>query len=188
MIQSSARSFGMEVSPVGARDAAEIEHAIKAFLRPELGGLIVTGSAFGVAQRDLLVSLAARYRLPAVYPFRYFVSGGGLVSYGPNTTEQYRQAAGYVDRILKGEKPGNLPVQASTKYDLVINLKTAKALGLDLPSKTRARADEVVESPEGDRLTPGDERNPPRIRRAPPTSAARSSFMSTTLSSSGREE
>jgi putative ABC transport system substrate-binding protein len=145
VIQSVARSFGMEVSPVGAHDAAEIEHAIKTFLRPEHGGIIVTGSALGVAQRDLLVSLAARYRLPAVYPFRYFVSGGGLVSYGPNTTDQYRQAAGYVDRILKGEKPGNLPVQASTKYDLVINLKTAKALGLDLSPKTRARADEVVE-------------------------------------------
>jgi putative ABC transport system substrate-binding protein len=145
VIQSAARSFGVEVSAVGGREAAEIEHAIKTFLRPEHGGMIVTGSAFGVPQRDLFVALATRYRLPAVYPFRYFISGGGLISYGPNTTDQYRQAAGYVDRILKGEKPGNLPVQASTKYDLVINLKTAKALGLDLSPTLRSRASEVVE-------------------------------------------
>ena len=145
VLQSAARSFGMEVTPAGVRDAAEIEHAIKTFLRPEQGGLVVTGSSVGVAQRDLFVSLAARHRLPAVYPFRYFVSGGGLVSYGPNSTEQYRQAAGYVDRILKGEKPANLPVQASTKYDLVINLKTARTLGLEVSPTMRARADEVVE-------------------------------------------
>ena len=145
VLQSAARSFGMEVTPAGVRDAAEIEHAIKTFLRPEQGGLVVTGSSVGVAQRDLFVSLAARHRLPAVYPFRYFVSGGGLISYGPNSTEQYRQAAGYVDRILKGEKPANLPVQASTKYDLVVNLKTAKTLGLEVPPTMRARADEVVE-------------------------------------------
>jgi ABC-type uncharacterized transport system substrate-binding protein len=145
VLQSAARSFGMEVMPAGVRDAAEIEHAIKTFLRPGQGGMIVTGSSVGVAQGDLFVSLAARHRLPAIYPFRYFVNGGGLVSYGPNTTEQYRQAAGYIDRILKGEKPGNLPVQASTKYDLVVNLKTAKALGLDIPATMRARADEVVE-------------------------------------------
>jgi putative ABC transport system substrate-binding protein len=135
----------MEVSPVGVGNAAEIEHAIKTFLRPEQGGIIVTGSAVGVAQRDLFVSLAARHRVPAIYPFRYFVSGGGLVAYGPDTTDQYRQAAGYVDRILKGEKPGNLPVQASTKYDLVINLKTAKALGLTIPPSVLARADEVIQ-------------------------------------------
>jgi putative tryptophan/tyrosine transport system substrate-binding protein len=146
VIQSAARSLGMEVTPAGVHDAAEIEHAIKTFLRPEHGGIVVTGSAVGVAQRDLFVSLAARHRVPAIYPFRYFVSGGGLVSYGPDTTDQYRQAAGYVDRILKGEKPGNLPVQASTKYDLVINLKTAKALGLELPPTMRARAQELIEA------------------------------------------
>jgi putative ABC transport system substrate-binding protein len=145
VIQSAARSFGMEVSPAGARDAAEIEQTIKSFLRPEHGGMIVTGSALGLAQRDMLVSLAARHRLPAVYPFRYFVSGGGLFSYGPDSIDQYRQAAGYVDRILKGEKPGNLPVQAATKYELVINLKTARALGLDLPPTMRGRADALVE-------------------------------------------
>jgi putative ABC transport system substrate-binding protein len=145
VIQSAARSFGMEVSPAGAREAAEIEQVMKSFLRPEHGGMIVTGSALGVAQRDMLVSLAARYRLPAVYPFRYFVSGGGLISYGPDSIDQYRQAAGYVDRILKGEKPGSLPVQASTKYELVINLKAARALGLDLPPTLRGRADAVVE-------------------------------------------
>jgi len=145
VIQSAARSLSMEVTPVGVRDAAEIEHAIKTFLRPEHGGIVVTGSGVGVAQRDLFVSIAARHRVPAVYPFRYFVSGGGLVSYGPDTTDQYRLAAGYVDRILKGEKPGNLPVQASTKYDMVINLKTAKALGLEIPPTTRARAQELIE-------------------------------------------
>ena len=146
VIQSAARSLGMEVTPAGVQDAAEIEHAIKTFLRPDHGGIIVTGSGVGIAQRDLFVSLAARHRVPAVYPFRYFVSGGGLISYGPDTTDQYRQAAGYVDRILKGEKPGNLPVQASTKYDLVINLKTAKALGIELPSTMRARAQELIEA------------------------------------------
>lgn len=145
VIQSAARSLGMEVAPAGVGDAAEIEHAIKTFLRPDHGGIVVTGSSVGVVQRDLFVSLAARHRVPAVYPFRYFVTGGGLVSYGPDTTDQYRQAAGYVDRILKGEKPSNLPVQASTKYDLVINLKTVKALGLDLPPTIRARAQELIE-------------------------------------------
>jgi putative ABC transport system substrate-binding protein len=145
VIQSAARSFGMEVSPAGARDATEIEQAIKSFLRPEHGGMVVTGSALGAAQRDLLVSLAARHRLPAVYPFRYFASGGGLVSYGPDSIDQYRQAAGYVDRILKGEKPANLPVQAATKFGLVINLRTAKSLGLDVPPTMRARADELIE-------------------------------------------
>jgi len=145
VIQSAARSLSMEVTPAGVGDAAEIEHAIKTFLRPEHGGIVVTGSGVGVAQRDLFVSLAARHRVPAVYPFRYFVTGGGLVSYGPDTTDQYRQAAGYVDRILKGEKPGNLPVQASTKYDLVINLKTAKALGLELPATMRTRAQELID-------------------------------------------
>jgi putative ABC transport system substrate-binding protein len=145
VIQSAARSLSIEVTPAGVGDAVEIEHAIKTFLRPEHGGIIVTGSAVGVAQRDLFVALAARHRVPAIYPFRYFVSGGGLVSYGPDTTDQYRLAAGYVDRILKGEKPGNLPVQASTKYDLVINLKTVKALGLELPPTMRARAQELIE-------------------------------------------
>ena len=115
------------------------------FARTSNGGLIVTGSAAAASHRDLIVKLAARYRLPAVYPARYFVSSGGLISYGPDRVEQYHRAAGYVDRILKGEKPADLPVQAPTKYELVINLKTAKALGLDVPPTLLALADEVIE-------------------------------------------
>jgi putative tryptophan/tyrosine transport system substrate-binding protein len=130
---------------VGARDPAEIERAITSFLRSPNGGLIVTASGFGSSQRDMLVTVANRHRLPAVYPFDYFVRGGGLISYGPDSVNQYRQAATYVDRILKGEKPANLPVQAPTKYKLAINLKTAKALGLDVPQALLARADEVIE-------------------------------------------
>ncbi len=126
-------------------DAAEIERIVTNFLQPPNGGLIVTASGVGLAQRDMFVAIAARHRLPAVYPFDYFVRGGGLISYGPDSINQYRQAAIYVDRILKGEKPGNLPVQAPTKYELVINLKTAKALGLDVPPMLLARADEVIE-------------------------------------------
>ena len=123
----------MEVSPVDMRDAAETERAVAAFAREPNGGLIVTASALSVAHRDLIVTLAARHKLPAVYYRRLFVTGGGLISYGPDVVDQLRRAAGYVDRILKGEKPADLPVQAPTKYELVINLKTAKALGLTVP-------------------------------------------------------
>ena len=144
-IQSVAPSFGVELSPVGVRDAAEIERGVTAFARGSNGGLIVTGSALTAVHRALIVALAARHRLPAVYPGRYHVTGGGLISYGPDRVDQYRQAAGYVGRILKGEKPADLPVQAPTKYELVINLKTAKALSLDVPATLLARADEVIE-------------------------------------------
>jgi putative tryptophan/tyrosine transport system substrate-binding protein len=145
VIQSVAPSVGVEVSPVNVRDAAEIERAVAAFARASNGGLIVTGSALTAVHRALIVTLAARYRLPAVYPGRYWVVGGGLISYGPDRVDQYRLAAGYVDRILKGEKPADLPVQAPTKYELAVNLKTAKALGLDVPTTVLARADEVIE-------------------------------------------
>ena len=145
-IQSVAPSFGVELSPIDVRGADEIEHAITAFARSSSnGGLIVTGSALATVHRDLIVALAARHRLPAVYYYRYFVTAGGLVSYGPDPHDQYRRAAGYIDRILKGEKPADLPVQAPTKYDLVINLKTAKALGIEVPPMLLARADEVIE-------------------------------------------
>jgi putative tryptophan/tyrosine transport system substrate-binding protein len=145
VIQSVAPSFGVEVSPVNVRDAGEIERAITAFARSPNGGLIVTGSALSFVHRDLIITLAARHKLPAVYYRRLYVTGGGLISYGPNLVDEYRHAAGYVDRILKGEKPADLPVQAPTKYELVINLKTAKALGIDVPPMLLARADEVVE-------------------------------------------
>jgi putative ABC transport system substrate-binding protein len=135
----------VELRTVGVRDAGEIERAITAFARSSNGGLIVTGSPLTLVHRDLIITLAARHRLPAVYPFRYFATSGGLISYGPDTVDQYRRAAGYVDRILKGEKPTDLPVQAPTRYELVINLKTARALGLELPSTVLARADEVIE-------------------------------------------
>jgi ABC-type uncharacterized transport system substrate-binding protein len=143
-IQAAAPSLGMELRPVDVREAREIERAITAFARSTNGGLILT-SAGGSVQRDLIVALAARHRLPAVYPFRFYVAAGGLISYGPDFLDQYRRAAGYIDRILKGEKPADLPVQAPTKYELVINLKTAKALGLDVPPMLLARADEVIE-------------------------------------------
>jgi putative tryptophan/tyrosine transport system substrate-binding protein len=145
IIQSVAPSLRVEVSPVNVRDAGEIERAVTAFARASNGGLIVTASALAVVHRELIATLAARHRLPAVYSFRYFVAVGGMISYGPNTIEPYRRAAGYVDRILRGEKPADLPVQAPTKYELVINLKTAKALGLELPASVLARADEVIE-------------------------------------------
>ena len=138
-------SFGVELSPIDERDGGEIERDIAAFARAPNGGLIVTASTGAVTYRELIIMLAARHRLPAVYPFRYFVTNGGLISYGPDTTEQYRRAAGYVDRILKGEKAANLPVQAPTKYELAINLKTAKALGLTVPPSLLARADQVIE-------------------------------------------
>jgi putative tryptophan/tyrosine transport system substrate-binding protein len=144
-IQTAAPSVGVEVSPINVRAAGEIEHGVTAFARSPNGGLIVTGGPLMVAHRDLMVALAARHRLPAVYTARFFVTGGGLISYGPDRVDQYRRAAGYVDRILKGEKPADLPVQAPTKYELVVNLKTAKALGLDLPASVLARADEVIE-------------------------------------------
>jgi putative ABC transport system substrate-binding protein len=144
-IQTAAPSFGVEVSPVNMRDAGEIERTIAAFARAPNGGLIVTGSALAFVHRNLIVTLAARHKLPAVYFDRTAVIGGGLISYGPNLIDQYRRAAGYVDRILKGEKPADLPVQAPTKYELVINLKTAKALGLTVPPTLLARADEVIE-------------------------------------------
>jgi ABC-type uncharacterized transport system substrate-binding protein len=144
-IQSVAPSLGMELRPLGVRDAGEIERTITAFAHSPNGGLIVTGSTLVVVHRNLIVTLAARHRLPAVYPFLYFAAAGGLLSYGPANIEEYRLAAGYVDRILKGEKPADLPVQAPTKYELVINLKTARALGLDIPTTVLARADEVIE-------------------------------------------
>src|SRR6266436_8624954 len=144
-IQSVAPSLGVELRPLGVRDAGEIERAITAFARSPNGGLIVTGSTLAGVHRDLIVTLAARHKLPAVYFGRYFVLDGGLVSYGPDFIDQYQRAAGYVDRILKGEKPADLPVQAPTKYELVINLKTAKALGLEIPAKLLALADEVIE-------------------------------------------
>ena len=144
-IQSVASSFGVEASAVNVRDAGEIERAVAAFAREPNSGLIVTGSALAAVHRDLIATLAARHKLPAVYPNRLFATGGGLISYGADFIDQYRRAAGYVDRILKGEKPADLPVQAPTKYELVINLKTAKALNLEVPPTLLARADEVIE-------------------------------------------
>src|SRR5262245_61165065 len=144
-IQSVSPSFGVELRPVDVGDAGEIERALAAFAGSPNGGLILTGSALAIVHRDLIIALAARYQLPAVYYERYFAAAGGLISYGAEISEQYRQAASYVDRILKGEKPAELPVQTPTKYELVINLKTAKALGLEVPSTMLARADEVIE-------------------------------------------
>jgi ABC-type uncharacterized transport system substrate-binding protein len=144
-IQSVAPSLGVELRPVEARDAGEIERAITAFARSGNGGLIVLSGNASSAHRGLIITLAARERLPAVYSDRVFVAGGGLMSYDTNRTEQYRRAAGYVDRVLKGENPADLPVQAPTKYELAINLKTAKALDLEVPPTLLARADEVIE-------------------------------------------
>jgi putative tryptophan/tyrosine transport system substrate-binding protein len=144
-VQSVAPSLGMELRPVGVRDAHEIERAIATFAREANGGLIVAGGASSAIHRDRIIALAAQHRLPAVYPYRYYISAGGLISYGPNTIELYRRAASYVDRILKGEKPADLPVQAPVKYETVINLKTARALGLEVPPTLLARADEVIE-------------------------------------------
>jgi putative tryptophan/tyrosine transport system substrate-binding protein len=145
VIQSVAPSVGVEVSAINLRDAAEIERAVTAFANSSNGGLILTASALAVRHRELVIELAARVKLPTVYYRRYFVASGGLISYGYDVIEGFRKAAGYVDRILKGEKPADLPVQAPTKYELVINLKTAKALGLDVPPTLIARADEVIE-------------------------------------------
>jgi putative ABC transport system substrate-binding protein len=144
-IQSAAQSIGIEVIPTGVRQTSDIENAIVEFARAPKGGLVVTGSAPAAAHRDLVIMLAGRHRLPAIYPFRYFAHSGGLLSYGPTTIDPYISAAGYVDRILKGEKPANLPVQAPTKYELVINAKTAKQLGIDVPPTLLATADEVIE-------------------------------------------
>jgi putative tryptophan/tyrosine transport system substrate-binding protein len=144
-IQSVAPSLGVELNPLGVRDGGEIERAIVSFARAPNSGLIVTGSPLALIHRDLIVSLAAQHELPAVYYDRLFISAGGLISYGPDILDQYRRAAGYVDRILRGEKPADLPVQAPVKYELVLNLKTAKTLGLDVPPMLLARADEVIE-------------------------------------------
>ena len=138
-------SLGVELSPIDVRDGGEIERDVATFARESNGGLIVTGSSSAAVHRELIIMLAARHRLPAVYPFRYFVTSGGLISYGPDPIDVFRRAAGYVDRILKGEKAADLPVQTPTTYELAINLKTAKALGLTLPSSLLARADEVIE-------------------------------------------
>jgi putative ABC transport system substrate-binding protein len=145
VIQAVAPSLRVEVSPVNVRDAGEIERAVATFARSPNGGLIVTGSALTTRHRDLIITLAAQHKLPTVYSNRFFVAGGGLMSYGPDFVDLYRRTAGYVDRILKGEKPADLPVQAPTKYQLVINLKTARALDLAVPPALLARADEVIE-------------------------------------------
>jgi putative ABC transport system substrate-binding protein len=144
-IQSAAPSLGMEASPVNVRDDSEIERALATFAHRGNGGLIVTASPLSLVHRELTVALAARHKLPAVYWERVFVAAGGLISYGPDRIDQFRRAAGYVNRILRGEKPADLPVQAPTKYELVINLKSARALGLDVPPMLLARADEVIE-------------------------------------------
>jgi len=145
VIQAAAPSLGVDLRVADVRDAREIERALTAFAQGSNGGLIVTGSPAAIFHRGLIVALAARHRLPAVYSGRYFVTDGGLISYGADTIDPLRRAAGYVDRILKGEKPADLPVQAPTKYELVVNLKTAKALGLEMPAMLLARADEVIE-------------------------------------------
>lgn len=145
VIQAVAPSIGVEVSVINVREAGEIKRAVTAFARTPNGGLIVTASALAVFHRELIIALAARHKLPAVYYRRYFATSGGLVSYGYDLIDQYRRAAGYADRILKGEKPADLPVQAPTKYEMVINLKTAKALGLTVPATLLNRADEVIE-------------------------------------------
>ena len=145
VIQSVAPSLGLEVSPINMSDATEIERGISDFAREANGGLVISGSAVGFTHRELIATLAARYKLPAVYASRDYAASGGLISYGADFLDQYRRAAGYVDRILKGEKPADMPVQAPTKYELVINLKTAKALGLTVPPSVLTRADEVIE-------------------------------------------
>jgi putative tryptophan/tyrosine transport system substrate-binding protein len=145
-IQTVAPALGVEVTPIGVHDIGVIERAVEGLARSANGGLIVTGTGLMPAvTRDLIITLAARHKLPAIYAYRFMVTAGGLVSYGPDLVDQFRRAAGYVDRILKGEKPADLPVQAPTKYELVVNLKTAKAIGLELPATVLARADEVIE-------------------------------------------
>src|SRR5262249_13924212 len=144
-IQSAAPSFRVELTPIGVRDPGEIERGVAAFAAKPDGGLITTASAYTAVHRDLIVALAARHRLPAVYPFRYYITSGGLISYGTDPVDPYRQAAEYVSRILNGEKPGNLPVQAATKVELVVNLRAAKEIGLAIPPSLVARADDVIE-------------------------------------------
>ena len=144
-IQAVAPSLGVEVSPVNVRNTSEIERGLAAVARSANGGLIVPAGGWAVRHRDLIIARAGQHKLPAVYYDRYFVTAGGLISYGPDLVDQYRQAAGYIDRILKGEKPADLPVQAPTKYQIVLNLKAAKALGLEVPPSILARADEVIE-------------------------------------------
>src|SRR5262249_27747946 len=141
----TAGAVGLELSAGDLRHAGEIERAVSEFARGPNGGMIVTASQFGANHPDFIAALAARHKLPAVYPYRYFVNAGGLMSYGSDLLDDFRRAADYIDRILRGEKPANLPVQAPTRYQLVINLKTAKALGLDVPASLLARADEVIE-------------------------------------------
>jgi putative ABC transport system substrate-binding protein len=143
-IQAVAPSFGVEASPLSLRDVGEIERGLTEFSREPNGGVIVTPSGLAIVHRELIIALAARLRLPAIYPFRYFVNEGGLISYGPDVVDQYRRAAGYIDRVLKGQKPADLPVQRSTKVDLVINLNAAKAIGLTVPPKLLASADAVI--------------------------------------------
>jgi putative ABC transport system substrate-binding protein len=145
IIQAVAPSLKVEVIPINMRDAGEIERSVAAFAQSSIGGLIITPNQFAFAHRDLILTLAARHKLPAIYFDRAFVAAGGLISYGPDFLDQYRRAAAYVDRILKGEKPSDLPVQAPNKYELLINLKTAKTLGLEVPPTLLARADEVIE-------------------------------------------
>ena len=145
VIQALAPSFGVELTPIGVREPGEIERGISAIAHGPNGGVIVTGSPLAVIHRELIIALAARHRLPAVYFYRFFVREGGLISYGPDSIDPYRRAAGYVDRILKGEKPADLPVQAPTKFELAINVKTARTLGLTVPDRLLALADEVIE-------------------------------------------
>jgi putative ABC transport system substrate-binding protein len=144
-IQAVAPLLRMDVTPINMRDAGEIERAVAAFARAANGGVVVAAGAGATFHRNLIITLAARHKLPAVYYERFFVAAGGLISYGPDFVDQYRQAAGYVDRILKGEKPADLPVQAPVKYETVLNMKTAKALGLQVPDIVLVRADEVIE-------------------------------------------
>jgi putative ABC transport system substrate-binding protein len=144
-VNAVSPSLGIDVSPVNASEPSDVERAITAFAHAPNSGLIVTGSNFAITHRELIIKLVSQHKLPTVYPIRFFVAAGGLISYGPDAIDPHRRAAGYVDRILKGEKPADLPVQAPTKYELVINLKTAKALGLTIPPSVLARADEVIE-------------------------------------------
>ena len=144
-VNAVAPSLGIDVSPINASELREVERAVTALAKAPNGGLVVTGSTFAINHREQIVKLASQHKLPAIYPLRFFVPAGGLISYGPDPIDPHRRAAGYVDRILKGEKPGDLPVQAPTKYELVVNLKTAKALGLSVPQSILSRADEVIE-------------------------------------------
>jgi putative ABC transport system substrate-binding protein len=145
VVQAAAEPMGLELTPISIRDVSEMERAVTAFARGSNGGLIVTLSPAATIHRQTIIATVARHGLPAIFPLRYFATDGGLMSYGPDLVDQYRRAAGYVDRVLKGEKPAVLPVQKPTKYQLTVNLKTAKALGLNVPPTLLARADEVIE-------------------------------------------